>query len=131
VCGALLLSAASAGLYFFYANTSHKPLVWQLGLIGIAWCCSAFFARQFILQLTNGNIDFDGVNWYYGEKIGKLNVRFDGQNYMLVRFEDDLKNVNWFWLESPSNTNQEVNRWHDLRRAVYSRPDLQNSPTLL
>ena len=127
VCSALLLSAVSAGLYFFYANTSTKPLVWQLSLIGFAWLYSAFFTRQFIHRLTKGEIDFDGEHWYLGEKVGTLSVRFDGQSCMLVRFEDDLKNVDWLWLES----RDDPNHWHDLRRAVYSRPALQNSSPLI
>lgn len=90
----------------------------QLSLIGFTWLCSAFFAWQFIHRLTKGKIDFDGVHWYLGERIGTLAVRFDGQSCMLVRFVDDLKNVDWFWLESDS----EPNHWHELRRAVYSRP---------
>jgi toxin CptA len=127
VCCALLLSAVSAGLYFFYANTPTKPLVWQLSLIGIAGLCSAFFAWQFIHRLAKGEIDFDGVHWYLGERVGTLSVRFDGQSCMLVRFEDDLKKVDWLWLDS----RDDPNHWHDLRRAVYSRPASQNSPPLI
>jgi toxin CptA len=127
VWGALLLSAASAGMYFFYASTPHQPLVWQLSLIGFAWLCSAFFAWQFMDSLTKGEIDFDGVHWYLGEKIGTLSVQFDGQSCMLLRFEDDLKNANCLWLE----LRDDPNHWHDLRRAVYSRPATQNSPDLI
>jgi hypothetical protein len=126
VSGVLLLSAVSVGLYIFYANTSYQPLVWQLSLIGIVWFCSAFFAWQFIHRLTKGELDFDGVHWYVGERKGTLSVRFDGQSCMLLRFEDDLKNADWFWLEARSDTNQESNHWHDLRRAVYSRADSLN-----
>ena len=118
-------------MYFFYASTPHQPLVWQLSLIGIAWWCSTFFAWQFIRQLSSDELDFDGVHWYVGEKIGTLSVRFDAQNYMLVRFEDDLKNANWFWLEAGSDESHELSHWHDLRRAVYSRPATQNSPDLI
>jgi hypothetical protein len=127
VCGILLLSAVSAGLFFFYASTPHPPLLWRLSLIGATWCCSAFFVWQFIHQLTKDDLDFDGVHWYIGERIGTLSVRFDAQSCMLVRFEDDLKNVDWLWLESHVDSNH----WHDLRRAVYSRPALQNSSPLI
>jgi toxin CptA len=119
---ALLLSTVSAGGYFFYASTPSKPLVWQISLICVAWLVSAFFAWQFIRRLTKGELDFDGVHWYLGERIGTLSVRFDGQRCMLVRFEDDLKNVDWLWLESQF----EANHWHDLRRAVYSRAESLN-----
>lgn len=93
--------------------------------MGMTWLGSAFFAWQFLRQLAKNaknEIDFDGVHWYVGEKIGTLSVRFDGQNCMLLRFEDDLKNVDWFWLEVRSDPSH----WHDLRRAVYSPAETPN-----
>lgn len=90
--------------------------------MGVAWLSSVFFAWQFIRQLAKGELDFDGVHWYLGEKVGVLSVRFDGQKCMLLRFEDDLKNVDWLWLEAQF----ESNHWHDLRRAVYSRAESLN-----
>lgn len=85
-------------------------------VLGIAWLCSAFFAWQFIQRLGKGEIDFDGVHWYMGERKGTLSVRFDGQSCMLLRFEDDLNKVDWFWVEADYRSHL----WQDLRRAVYS-----------
>ena len=113
-------------MYFFYASTPSKPLAWQLSLMGMTWIGSAFFAWQFIRRLAqnaekdNSEIDFDGAHWYVGEKIGTLSVRFDGQSCMLLRFEDDLNNVDWFWVEASAAANKDASNWHDLRRAVYS-----------
>jgi hypothetical protein len=127
VCGVLVLSAACVGVYFFYALAPHQALTWQLSLIGFAWCCSAFFAWQFVHSLKQGELDFDGVHWYVAEKIGTVSVRFDGQACLLLRFEDDLNHAEWLWLDQRFAPHH----WLDLRRAVYSRPALQNSPDSL
>lgn len=122
----MLISALSAGLYLVLASTPNKPLVWQLSLIGMAWLCSAFGVFHFIRQLPAGSIDFDGERWYFADKAGTLSVRFDGQSCILLRFEDELKGANWLWLQARDNPGQNVNHWHDLRRAVYSRAESLN-----
>jgi toxin CptA len=115
----LLLGALSAGLYIVGTNTPNKPLVWQLGLITLAWLCSALGVLLFLRQLAVGELDFDGAHWYFADKTGELGVRFDGQSCMLVRFEDGLQKADWLWLEARFAPNH----WHDLRRAVYSRAE--------
>jgi hypothetical protein len=119
----LLLSALSVGLYFVHTSTPNKQPVWQLGLIGFAWLCSAHGVWQFIRRLPTGDIDFDGEHWYFADKVGTLSVGFDGQGCMLVRFEDDLKNSNWLWLQARAYPGQSATHWHDVRRAVYSRAE--------
>jgi hypothetical protein len=120
-----MLSAASLGLYLVQTGTANKAFIgsnfWQIGLIGMAWLCSALVAWQFCRSLFIGEIDFDGIHWYLGEKVGTLSVRFDGQYCMLARFEDDLNNIDWLWLEARCADKNEPSHWHDLRRAVYSR----------
>ena len=122
LCGVLLLGALSAGLYIVGTNTPNKPLVWQLSLIAFAWLFSALGVLRFLRQLPVGELDFDGTHWYFAEKVGGLSVRFDGQSCLLARFEDDLQNANWVWLEARFDPT----RWHDLRRAVYSRAESLN-----
>jgi hypothetical protein len=136
LCGVLLLGAVSAGFYFFHTSTPSKALVWQLNLIGLAWISAALGVFQFLSQLPVGELVFDGVDWYFSdkvghEKVGSVRVRLDGQNCLLLRFEDDLNKVDWIWLEARFGSHQAPNYWLDLRRAVYSRATAQNLPNLI
>lgn len=136
--GVLFLSVVPASLYFFNTSTPSKPLVWQLSLIGIAWLAAALGVFQFLRQLPVGELEFDGAVWYFSDKVGHekveneraglVRVRFDGQNCLLLRFEDDLNKVDWLWLEARFSVHQASNYWLDVRRAVYSRATAQNLP---
>ena len=88
-------------------------------LINCAW--------HFLSQLANGELDFDGENWYFADHVGTVSVRFDGQTCLLLRFESEFKQVTWLWADAGF----ELGRWLDLRRAVYSRPAMQNSLDLI
>lgn len=124
--GVVFIGAATVGLYGYYTGVASKPLTWQWALVAVAWLISTAVVWHFIHHLPQGDLDFDGENWYFADQIGTTSIRFDGQNGMLLRFESEFKRVYWLWLEerfAPSH-------WHDLRCAVYSRPALQNSPQL-
>jgi hypothetical protein len=139
--GILLLGLVSAGLYFLIASSPNKPLVWQLSLIGMAWLAAALGIFQFLRHLPVGELEFDGADWYFADKVGDekvdnervgfVRVRFDGQNCLLLRFEDDLNKVCWLWLEARFSARQDPNDWLDVRRAVYSRANAQNLPNLI
>lgn len=131
MCGVLLLGALSAGLYAFGTYTPSKPLVWQLCLMGFAWLCAVLCALQFFRRLPGGELDFDGVYWYFADKVGTVSVHFDGQVCMLLRFDDDLKHACWLWVEARNSNHQDPNHWLDVRRAVYSRANVQNLPNLI
>jgi hypothetical protein len=131
VCGVLLLGALSIGLFVVGTYTPNKPLVWQLCLMGLVWLCSVLCVLPFMRRLPVGELDFDGVHWYFADKVGTVSVRFDGQICMLLRFEDDLKHACWLWVEARNGYHQEPNHWLDLRRAVYSRANEQNLPNLI
>ncbi len=112
-----------------------KPLTWQFALLAGAWLVSVAAAWLFIRQLPQGELDFDGENWYFIDQLGTATIRFDVQSGMLLRFESEFKRVSWLWLEErlsvQSSSHDSSVDWHDLRRAVYSRPALQNSPPLI
>lgn len=91
------------------------------------WLFSAAAVWHFWHQLPQGDIDFDGENWYFSEQVGTVSVRLDLQTCMLLRFECEFKRVSWLWFEVGS----EPRHWHDLRRAVYSRPAIQNLRDLI
>jgi hypothetical protein len=146
LCGALLLGVVSASLFFLYTSAPGKPLVWQISLIGVTWLAAALGIFQFLHQLPVGELEFDGVHWYFfdkaghekvhnervdNERVGSVRVRFDGQNCFLLRFEDDLNKVNWLWLEAGSSAHPDPSDWLDVRRAVYSRANVQNLPNFI
>ena len=116
---------------------ASKVLTWQWVLTAGAWLVSTVAAWHFLRHLPQGELDFDGENWYFADQVGQLDqtgsvsIRFDGQNGMLLRFESEFKRVSWLWLEERFAPQRSSHDWHDLRRAVYSRPALQNSPHLI
>ena len=131
LAGVVLLGAATLGLYGFYTDAFSKQLTWQWALVAGVWLISAVAARHFIHHLPQGELDFDGENWYFADQVGTVSVRFDGQNCLLLRFESEFKRVHWLWLEARFVLRFAPSDWHDLRRAVYSRPASQNSPHLI
>jgi hypothetical protein len=142
----LLFGVVNASLYFLNTSTPGKPLVWQFSLIGVTWLAAALGIFQFLRQLPVGELEFDGVHWYFADKVGhkkvhnervdnervgSVRVRFDGQNCFLLRFEDDLNKVNWLWLEAGFSAYPDSSDWLDMRRAVYSRASPQNLPNVI
>jgi hypothetical protein len=140
------MGVVSASLYFFNTSAPGKPLIWQLSLIGMAWSAAAVSVFQFLRQLPVGELEFDGVHWYFSDKagdekvdnervgserVGSVRVRFDGQKCLLLRFEDDLNNADWLWLEARFSAHQDPSYWLDVRRAVYSRATAQNLPNVI
>ena len=131
LAGVVLLGAATLGLYGFYTDAFSKQLTWQWALVAGAWLISAVAVWHFIRHLPQGELDFDGENWYFADQVGTVSVRFDGQNCLLLRFTSEFKQVYWLWLEARLVLSFVPSHWHDLRRAVYSRPASQNSPDLI
>ena len=129
--GVVLLGAATLGLYVYGTESSSKLPTWQSALVAGTWLISAATVWHFIQHLPQGELDLDGENWYFADQVGTVSVRFDGQNCLLLRFESEFKRVHWLWLEAGDALSFTPSHWHDLRRAVYSRPALQNSPHLI
>ena len=122
-----MLGAASLGIFGYAISTASKPLTWQFALIVVTWLIGTSATWHFLHHLPQGELDFDGENWYFADQAGSISVRFDVQNGMLLRFESEFKRMSWLWLEASF----EPDHWHDLRRAVYSRPARQNLPDLI
>ena len=131
LAGVVLLGAAALGLYGYHTDAFSKQLTWQCALVAGAWLISAVAVWHFIRHLPQGELDFDGENWYFADRVGTVRVRFDGQNCLLLQFTSEFKQVYWLWLEARLVLSFVPSHWHDLRRAVYSRPTLQNSPDLI
>ena len=131
LAGVVLLGAATLGMYGHGTAASSKLLTWQWFSVAGTWLVSTIAVWHFIHHLPQGELDFDGENWYFLDQVGTVSVRFDGQNCLLLRFESEFKRVHWLWLEARFALSFAPSHWHDLRRAVYSRPALQNSPDLI
>lgn len=133
VAGFVFLGAASLGIFGYYIFAASKTLTWQFALAASTWFLSTITVYHFLHFLPQGELVFDGENWYFVnitepvEQLGMVSIRFDAQNGMLLRFESEFKRVSWLWLEVGS----EPYRWHDLRRAEYSRPAIQNLHDLI
>jgi hypothetical protein len=127
VVGIVFLGAAAVAWFGYHIYAVPQQLNWQFALLAGVWLISAVAVCFFIRQLPQGELDFDGENWYFTDQVGTASVRFDGQNCLLLRFESEFKQVSWLWLEAGF----ESDHWHDLRRAVYSRPIRQNLPHLI
>jgi toxin CptA len=127
VVGMVLLGAAAVAWFGHRIYATSSQLNWQFALLAGVWLISAVAVWFFIRQLPQGELDFDGGNWYFADQVGTVSVRFDGQSGMLLRFESEFNRVHWLWLEERFSSNH----WHDLRRAVYSRPASQNSLHLI
>ncbi len=107
--------------YHLYASSPQFNWGWRWAVVFFAWLISAVVGWHFIHHLPQGELDFDGENWYFLGQVGATSVRFDGQNCLLLRFEDDLRSGYWLWLEERNSSQKEPHLWLDLRRAVYSR----------
>jgi hypothetical protein len=127
VVGIVFLGAAAVAWFGYHIYAAFPQLNWQFALLAVVWLISVVVVWHFICQLPQGELDFDGENWYFADQVGTASVRFDGQNCLLLRFESEFKLVSWLWLDAGFSPKH----WHDLRRAVYSRPAIQNSPDLI
>lgn len=129
----VLLGAVSLGFFGYSTGLASKLLTWQWALTALIWIASIAAVWHFLRHLPQGELDFDGGNWYFEDhvdhidQVGTVSIRLDLQSGMLLRFESEFKCVSWLWVE------QRIahSLWQDLRRAVYSRPTIQNSPSLI
>ena len=131
--GVVFLGAVSLGFVADNAGSASILLTWQWVLTAVVWLVSIAAVWHFLRHLPQGELDFDGENWYFEnhvdriDQVGTVSIRLDLQGGMLLRFESEFKRVSWLWVE------QSIAHalWQDLRRAVYSRPTIQNSPSLI
>jgi toxin CptA len=93
---------------------------WQLAasvllLLAVGLCAAWSWWRAPL-----GTLSWDGESWNWSaagqEGTGSLQVGFDLQHWLLLRWADG-KASRWLWLERA----RYLERWEDLRRAVYSR----------
>ena len=136
----LLLGALAAGLYVH--QTSFQPglqalFSWRFCVIVVSWLFAALCVGQFLRQLKQGDLQWDGFVWHWAPadpasqavhvaQMGKVSCRFDSQLCLLLKFESSLGAVQWLCLMqsfAPAH-------WHALRRAVYSRADSNLIPLL-
>ncbi|MDO8457517.1 MAG: hypothetical protein Q7T07_11480 [Burkholderiaceae bacterium] len=134
--GVLLLGALTAGVYGYLTYSKSNVLFWQNGVIAASWLLAAACVWQFLNQLQAGVLGWDGISWHWSAAVaqakdeqselaepvgqaeheGMISVRFDGQRCMLIKLEPPLGLSRWLWLEQGCAPQ----RWHDVRRAVYS-----------
>jgi hypothetical protein len=126
--GALLLViwlAAAATLALWVKSGASG---WRLGAAALLWIASGAWAVDHWWRSPTGAVAWDGESWNWiardGVGTGMLEVSLDLQRSMLVRWAGEGAGPQWFWLERASR----VERWDDLRRAVYSRAATQAPP---
>jgi hypothetical protein len=117
--GALLLViwlAAAAAIGFWWPQASG----WRLAMAALLWLSTGMWAAVQWWRSPTGAVVWDGETWSWSagqtSDSGALEVSLDFPRSMLVR-SAGKRASRWFWLERASR----VERWDDLRRAVYSR----------
>lgn len=146
--GILLLGAITAGVFGYLTHGSSGAMLWQKGVIAASWMFAAAGVWQFLNQLEPGLLDWNGQSWHWvtvaqadddssqrvglvgsANQKGVISVRFDGQRCMLIKLDMSTGQARWLWLEQGFAPQ----RWHDVRRAVYSRakaPVFNTTPAL-
>lgn len=134
--GVLLLGAITAGVFGYLTYSPSGVMLWQNGAIAASWVFAAACVWQFWNRLEAGLLDWNGLSWHWvtvaqagddasqrGESVGSadqkgvISVRFDGRRCMLIKLEMTVGQARWLWLEQGFVPQ----RWHDVRRALYSR----------
>jgi toxin CptA len=118
-----LLGCGATGLWWFHsASPGWRPAAAWL-LLGAAGGFAAWNWRR----TRSGVVRWDGQSWdWSGEphaKAGAVQVSLDLQRCLLLRWKSG-KASHWLWLERDAG----VERWDDLRRAVYSRARIEAPP---
>jgi len=120
---AWLLGAAAAGLWWLQSPSPG----WRLGALGFVLAAAGAFAAWGWWHGAQGTLAWDGQSWSWsGDPDGHdsvLEVGLDLQRWLLLRWKSGNAS-HWLWLERTGR----LERWDDLRRAVYSRARLDALP---
>jgi len=110
------LAAAAIGLWWAHAGSPG----WRLPVAALALVAVGAWAAWNWWRSPAGVLAWDGESWSWSAngriKEGAPQVGLDLQRWLLVRWSGGAS-TGWVWLER----GRLVERWDDLRRAVYSR----------
>jgi toxin CptA len=111
-----LSGAACVMLWSAQVRAPGWQLVASVLLVLAAGLCAAWNWWQ----APQGDLSWDGENWNWSaagqEAGGSVEVSLDLQHWLLLRWSGGNAS-RWLWLERARS----LERWEDLRRAVYSR----------
>ncbi|HSI55518.1 MAG TPA: hypothetical protein VK981_16200 [Ramlibacter sp.] len=117
---AWLAGAASTVLWCLQPGTSG----WRLLAAAAALALAGGAAAWHWWSSPVGTLAWDGEAWTWaagaGQEAGELDVALDLQRCLLLHWRSGAA-ARWFWVERSHS----VQRWGDLRRAVYSRARAQ------
>ena len=113
---AALWLAGAAAIVLWCAQSSSPG--WRQGCALAVLAAAGGFAALAWWRTPEGELAWDGRAWSWraGTAGGALHVALDLQNHLLVRWQAAGASC-WLWLERA----RRPERWHELRRAVYSR----------
>ena len=92
---------------------------WRHGLFVTLYLATAGLAFRQWHRPPHGRLHWDGRAWHWSAwpaSAGALQVRLDGQSWLLVSLRDDAGRTLWLWLERRTD----AAAWPALRRAVYA-----------
>ncbi|MEY4266842.1 MAG: hypothetical protein RIS90_1377 [Pseudomonadota bacterium] len=92
---------------------------WRQGLFLLLYLATAGLALRQWYRTPRGRLQWDGEAWHWSAwpaAGGPLQVRLDGQSWLLVRLRGDAGRTLWLWLERRT----EAAAWPALRRAVFA-----------
>ncbi len=95
--------------------------IWRQGLFLVCSLVTCAIAAVMWRRSPQGSLRWDGQDWSWTEKnesqSGRLSVHLDFQFFLLVSLRTECGVRLWLWPERQAM----ALRWHDLRRAVFSR----------
>jgi toxin CptA len=93
---------------------------WRVGAAALLLVCAGLWAAWNWAHSPVGSLAWNGAAWNWASRQaseeGEPEVSLDLQRWLLLRWSSDQR-IRWFWVERGRG----VERWDDLRRAVYSR----------
>lgn len=102
------------------ASYQFDSVGWRQWLLLLSVALAALAVLNMRVRASSGTLDFDGQHWSLSGKaafpIVETTVVLDFQSLLLLRLRG-VRSARWRWIERRA----EPSRWHDLRRAVYSR----------
>lgn len=92
---------------------------WRQGLFLLLYLLTAALAFRQWYNSPIGRLQWDGRSWYWSAwqaAAGPVQVRLDGQSWILVSLPGDADRTLWLWLERRTD----AVAWPALRRAAFA-----------
>jgi hypothetical protein len=116
----LLLAWLMGGAVIVLWWSQSQSPGWRLGAAWLVLAATGAFAGWNWWNAARGILAWDGQTWNWsadpGAHDGAVEVSVDLQHWLLLRWTSG-NTSHWLWLERTG----QLERWDDVRRAVYSR----------